>query len=458
MNCCGKILGEAMKSIWPTAIIVLLFSQFASAGSPDSLSDSHLSGVPDSSRLYLTLAYDPNYMERVGTENVLTIHDGVTRLEDALLGFRWSAENSPSAKAGGVSLRFAKLVFLDLPSDVFTYVFAHEYFGHGARFRELTNNEVKYHFSPTVYGSDENWTYTVGSVSLSYQGMLAIREGGNEAQALLNRDIAMRWMSDAMVYYRDASLYFLNFTNDFTSTAFTSSDMAFIQIPNDAGGYLREIDRQSGATGWGNAKMSTQSFRSHMLLSLFNPFYFYSLYDFFKTYLWDGEAQSALPVIHIAGVRYLPVLKSSMTPFGIEYHLENYLRFGSTTSLVDLKAGDQTFYSSWGGIGVSCRNIASWNALSADVDVSLWKQPQIALTGSQVLWSRSQLGYNDVPPASEGGGFGGAASARAYYHFTVSDRSLAVIAEAGYKSVGFLEGYTLDASPIIAIGIGIQPW
>lgn len=107
--------------------------------------------LSDSSRPYLTLSYDPDFMERAGAENILTLHYGETRLEDYFLGTRWFPENTFFRKTGGVLLRFTKTVLLDFPFDVFTYVFAHEYFGHGTHFKELTDNEIKYHFSPVIY-------------------------------------------------------------------------------------------------------------------------------------------------------------------------------------------------------------------------------------------------------------------------------------------------------------------
>ena len=438
-------------------ILLLTISRATLAGGVDSLSDDGSRGSPDSSQPYLTLAYDPNFLERAGTENILTVHYGIARVEDKFIGTRWFSESTPLGKIGGLLLRSAKTAYLDLPLDAFSYLLAHEYFGHGSRFRELTDSEVKCHLILPIYETGPLWTYAVGSVPLSYQGVLAVREGGIEAQVLLNRDIALDWMTTGETHYRDASLYSFSFWNYFSSELRTPDDEPFNFIPDDPGGYIRELNRQAGFTDMNHLKMSVRSYHDRMALNILNPFFFYSAYCFVKTYLWDGDAVSMLPIVHIGSVRYLPSVKTAMTPFGLEYHLENYLRFANTTSLVDLRVGDRTFYTSWGGLGASFRNIASWDRLSADLNVDTWKQPKIMVSGTQVIWSLHSISYLGTPGDWSGGGFGGAVSLRAYYNFADPDIPIAAMAELGYKSVGFLEGYSLDASPIVMVGIAYRP-
>lgn len=366
-----------------------------------------------------------------------------------LIGTQWSPETTVTQKAAGIILRSAKYFFLDLPLDGYSYVFAHEYFGHGMRFREFNNGVIKYHLSYPLYGSGENWAYSAGNTAMSYQGTLSLFEGGIEAQVLLNRRIAMDWMATDEMNYRDASLYFLSFLSYYSSMTQPEG--------NDPANYIRFLNQEAGYTDMNNLKMTPDEFSARAKVNIANPFFFYSIYCFLKTYLWEGRAASGFPVIHVGRVRYLPILSSIMTPFGIEYNLENYLRIGSTTSLIDLKVGDQTFHSSWGGLGLQFQNIASWNGCSADVDVDIWKQPELMVTGNQVIWYRNGWTIYDTPGAWKGGGFGGAVSIRGYYHFNAFGNSLAAVAEIGYKSVGFDEGYSLDASPILMIGIGYRP-
>ena len=179
-----------------------------------------------------------------------------------------------------------------------------------------------------------------------------------------------------------------------------------------------------------------------MLVNVANPFIFYSLYSIFKSYLWDGSISNGVPVISFGSVDYLPGLRAGLTPFGIEYHMDNYLSFNKMSALVDISYGDQTFHDSWGGVGVHIQNIYSPENFSFDLSINVWNQPEL------------KFGYN--PAEIKGGGIGGAFSVRGYYNFPGIEFPLAAVLELGYKSVGFIEGYELDSSPIFMIGLALR--
>ena len=106
-----------------------------------------------SPRTYLNLVFEPGLTMRSGAENIISFHNGLSRWEDQLIGTRWFVEKGVVKKAGGIGLRFAKLVFIDQPIDIFTVVFTHEYFGHGARYRSQDWDKVEYSFdAPAPYG------------------------------------------------------------------------------------------------------------------------------------------------------------------------------------------------------------------------------------------------------------------------------------------------------------------
>jgi hypothetical protein len=104
--------------------------------------------------------------------------------------------------------------------------------------------------------------------------------------------------------------------------------------------------------------------------------------------------------------------------------------------------GNQTFHKSWSGLGVAFQNIYAHDKFSANVNLDVWKQPALRFTS--------------IPGTSKGGGVGGAFSIRGYYDFNETDHPLAAVIELGYKSVGFLEGYQFDATPLFRIGMGIR--
>jgi hypothetical protein len=421
---------------------IVITSAFAYAGGEDSLDNHVFQGTIQPGFSRLNVLYDPDLSIRVGAEDILTMHYGITRGEDKLLGTSWFAEQTVLGKTGGILLRTAKYTFLDLPLDVCSFIFAHEYFGHGGHIRELGFNDILFHFNmPPPYGHGSAFTqFYPNPFSLSTPEYLSIYEGGIESQTILGRTIALRWMATGEINYRDADLYLLSLWGNMSYIQSTSNE---ISTPgSDPELYLKSLNAQCGFTDVKNLKMTVAAFKSKMKLSLANPFYYFSMYYFLKTYLWDGNTASVFPTFHFGRVRYLPVLRSGMTPFGPDYHLENYLRFGETTSLIDIRVGDQTFYSSWGGIGFTFLKISTWGKCSADANVNIWKQPDMILGGT--------------PGSAKGGGFGGAFSVRGYYDFSESNNSFSAAVELGYKSVGFLEGYSLNASPIIIIGLGYR--
>jgi hypothetical protein len=379
---------------------------------------------------------------RAGTEDILTIQYGITRGEDQLLGTSWFPEQSVAGKSGGILVRAARYVFLDLPVDDFFTVLQHEFFGHGGQIRELGFNDIHYRFNlPPPYGKGSASTQgNLHGASPSNAELLSIYEGGIESQAMLNRSLALRWMATKEINYREASLYFLSLSGNLSYIESTNGDLS--SPGSDPESYLKLLNAQFGFTDVKNLKISAGSFKTKMKLSAVNPFYYFSVYFFLKTYLWDGETTSNFPTLHFGRARYLPVLRSALTPFGPEYHLENYLRCGETTLLVDLRIGDRTFYRSWGGIGVSLFNIVAWRRYFTDLHIALWSQPKLALNGS--------------PGMMKGGGLGGAFSVREYYDFTDALNAFSIAIELGYKSVGFLEGYPLDASPVLMLGIGYR--
>jgi hypothetical protein len=437
-----------MKRVIYLIISVLLFIRTNEITAKDiqdeSLADSVMSQVSQTThRTYFPLLFDPGLTMRTGAENIITFQTAIAFSEDRLIGTRWFRESNGVNKIGGVSGRFAKYAIIDLPVDYFSIVLAHEYFGHGARYRELDMDDIHYGFDwPPPYGKGGGEATNYKSVFISTHEILSIWESGIEVQALINREIGMRWMATNEMNYREASQYFWSFQILFSYIQDTNEDLADGTNDNDPRAYTRIINAHAGYTDVHNLKMSVKDLKSKMMLNAANPFIIYSMYSIIKTYLWDGNSTTAVPALRFGNLSYLPALRAGLTPFGIQYHLDNYLRFKEMVALVDICYGDRTFFDSWGGVGVNIRNIYQTSNFTFDLNANIWKQAEL------------QFGLN--PTVSKGGGIGGAFSVRGYYDFRSSKIPLAVIMEVGYKTTGFLEGYNLDSSPILFIGLALR--
>lgn len=404
---------------------------------------AHPAAAP-SPRTHLSLLYDPGFSMISGAEDILTVNYALTRGEDALLGTRWFREDNLLGKSCGVIARFAKYALIDVPVDYFSVVAAHEYVGHGARYRELGFSNVDYGFdAPPPYGKGggEASVLITGNV-ISNDELLGIWQGGMEVHQLINRQLAIRWMSSNEIQYRDAFLYFWSWQIRFAYIKGTEDYLPSVTSDNDPSAYIRILNKENGFADPAHPQLTVKELKSMVAFDLANPFVVFALYTGLKTYLWDGNTAFDLPTIRFGQIDYLPLIRTGLTPFGLEYHLENYLRFGDVTSLVDVRMGDQTFHKSWGGLGVAFQNIYAHDEFSANVNLDVWTQPA--------------LRFDNIPGTSKGGGVGGAFSIRGYYDLNGTNHPLAAVIELGYKSVGFLEGYQFDTSPLFRIGIGIR--
>jgi hypothetical protein len=432
-----------MKTQIYILFILLLFSIKSYSQDYDFSNYSTKSNSITNNQTYLPLLYSPKLDMRTGEETITSIHKGVSYFEDKLIGTKWFSEKNILGKTGGVAGRLTKYALLDIPVDYFSVILGHEFFGHGSRYREFNIDGIHYSFMlPPPYGKGGGESSKNGALPVSYHQLLSIWSGGIEIHPGINRVLSLRWMSRNEMSYREASQYFWSFQIFITYIQDTKEDLFDGTTDNDIRAYTRIINAQAVYTEPDNIKMSVKDLKSKMMINAVNPFLFYSLYSMIKTYLWDGNQSNEVPMISFGDVKYLPSLRAGFTPFGIEYHLDNYIILKNITSLIDIRYGDKTFYNTWGGVGIYVQNIKRLTRFSFDVNLNIWKQPG--------------LKFGNDKAELKGNGIGGAFSIRGYYDFPNTEIPVSAILELGYKSIGFQEGYSLDSSPILALGLALR--
>lgn len=436
-----------MKVSWFCLALPILLSAYAAAEETGKTEASVLmnadvyQSIP---RSYMSLVHDPGLTMRSGAENLLTLHGGLTWAEDKFVGTQWFSEQEFLGKSAGILFRFAKYALVDVPVDYFLPVLSHEFFGHGARYREFGVEDVYYGFDwppPYGYGGGEA-TASIGPGIISMQELTAILAGGIEAQStIMNQALSMRWTVKKEMTYREASTFFWSWDIMFEYVQGTEDALSAVVDDNDISVYVMLLNQHAGYENPDSLLMDIKYLKDRTYLSLVNPYLYYSLYAMVKTYLWDGEISTSVPMLNIGGIQYLPAFRVVWAPFGLEYNMDNYLRVNKRAVWLNFRIGDETFYESWYGAGVLVKNFFGTNRFSFDVRLDFWKQPEIELGDPRVY---------------KGGGFGGGFSLRSYYHFTGPQDPIAAVVELGYKSPGFLEGYVLDSSPILMLGIAIN--
>ena len=421
-------------------ILLITVIILAKSGLTQSTDSTFQIAQPDAN---YSLLLDPGMTMRTGVENITTFHHFWSDLEDRWLRRQWFAEDNFIGKTGGLALRTARYIFLDTPVDYFLPVLAHEFWGHGAPYRKFGIENIHYAFDwPPPYGNGggEASTSIPGGIISTHQS-LAIWEGGMEIHPLLNRRLAMTWVARGEMNYRQASLYFWTWQINLSYIQDSPEDLGDGQNDNDPRAYVRITNSYYGYPDLNNLAMGMIDFKSKVKLNFLNPFVVYSMYAIIKTFLWDGNANNSLPMIPLGSVKYLPLLRMGVTPFGPDYHLENYLNISGRVAVIDVSIGDKAFYSGWGAIGISIANIWSQQTFSLDANLNFWHQPQIVMIPDA----------GPLPDLKTGAGF----SVRGYYHFNDKDIKLSAVLELGYKTSGFIEGYPLEASPVIMFGFGL---
>jgi len=386
------------------------------------------------------LLFSPQRGMRSSAENLLTAHYSLVRLEDRFLGTRWMDESGLIGKFVGLSGRFAKLVFLDVPGDYFSVVFMHEFYGHGARYRELGIEDVDYGYEwPPPYGSGGGWASNSSAGGLySVQEVISIWTGGVESHQILNRSLRQRWMVLGTQHYREALLYFWSYQIALTYVLDTPDLVAEQQDLNDPQAYIYLMNADHGYSDLDDLPFTLDELKKLKRRDALDPFLLISLYNTFRSYLWAGDAIGDIPMIPLGGASYLPSMHVGLTPFGVETHLENYFIIDEVLYMLTLSVGDETFHQSWGGIGGSVSYPFARSDFSMDVNLNLWKQPPLKLGGDE---------------QERGGGLGGSFSARAYFRIPDAPIPMKSVIEFGYKTVGYLEGYSMDSAPIFLIGV-----
>lgn len=377
---------------------------------------------------------------QAGAELISTAQFTIAKIEDQLLGTSWMPENTVTGKLVGVAGRSLKFAFLDLPLDYFSIVLMHEWYGHGARYRDLGLTGIDYGYDwPPPYGEGGGYaSYYSSPGEFSTQERLGIWIGGIESQQVLNRNLRQRWMITGSMHYRQSWLYFWSMQNMLAYIADALDLVEGQQNFNDPQAFIYLLNADNGIHSISDYPFVLDDLQQRANLNTLDPFFWFSIYNNLVTYLWGGQVHGTIPTLKLGDLKYLPSIHAGLTPFGMETYLENYIIYDEVLYMLYARLGDNSYYDNWGGLGGLVSYPFARSVLSADVKFDLWKQPPMKLGGTEV---------------EKGGGLGAALSVRAYYKLPNVTVPMKAIVEVGYKGVGFLEGYPLDKAPILLFGV-----
>lgn len=387
------------------------------------------------------LLIDKRYSSTVGAVNLISLHHGIYGLENKVLKTAWQRESTFGQKLLGITYRLNKTILLDNVIDHMCFLIQHEVFGHGSRYREFGYTENRYELNLLFPYGDSSGYASRGrpepdrlTTVDEHIGMII---GGSEANTLLSNFLRYKWIQRGSINYRETILY-LFAANDLSSYILRTRHKIRDSSGNDILSFLRAINTYEGYPEEEDYKLTLDDLARHSLITLFNPFQYFSLYTYLFTYLWSGKENFEVPMINVWGVKFLPSFRMGLTPFGTEFYFENFIQKSDKTINLFFRLGDPTFHKSW-GLGLDVFNLVQTQRVSVQARLDIWKQPSILLGGKEITVSR--------------GGLGGAFLGIAHFKMPAKDSNIHLVVQIGYKTAGFLEGEKISKGLIARGGV-----
>lgn len=389
-----------------------------------------------------SLLVDSRFSSSAGAFSLAAAHRALYGLEGRLLKTRWSAEDDFGKKLLGISYRLSKTIFLENVIDHLAFLAQHEVFGHGARYREFgySHNSYRLHLV-YPYSDSQGWAFPgnpePGRISTRSEN-LAMITGGFEADAALSRVICRRWVDRGAIHCRETFLYL------FSSTSLTSYILRTKYhwkgpAANDVLSYLRTINPEPGIPETPPGELTLDGLARRTIVCFLNPLWYFSLYACVHHYLWAGRETMSLPMIPVGRARFLPFFRFGLAPFGTEVYLENFARLAGKTGHFYVRLGHPGGPKSWGA-GLSLGDFVVRSGFHLEVRLDLWNQPSLLLGGKTVRQAQRKLGS--------------ALFGRLFFQFIDAPIKMGIVAQAGYKTDGYLEAEQLAGGFIFRIGLG----
>ncbi len=392
------------------------------------------------------VGWDLHFSPYAGGEDILFAHRVLERAEGYLVS---KSPACSSKQAAARFWRFSELYLGWLPVNYLAVVAQHEVFGHGYRIRDINRDRAEvagYNFNaPIPYGPGGAATYyNIGS-SMTTTEETSIAMAGVESTAILAILTKFKWLESHRIDPRQTLLYLFSQhdLNLYIGSLKVKDDTDL--NGHDIHSYIKTLNYT-----YTNHFLNSGRLRSLSWINLADPFTFYSIYSWFR-YISCGK-ETRIPMISVYKMGYLPTIRLGLTPFGPEVFVENFLLQGKRPIYFYLKGGRHSD-NSYQGLGIYAPRLWAKKGWFFGLRLDSWRQPKLLLEPGNVPFEEINFDIKPNPndplyPYSEqhdmqmgaAGSFLIAYSARSGFE-----------AELGYKSIGFLPGYSLRASPTVRL-------
>jgi hypothetical protein len=397
------------------------------------------------------LLVDPQMTVGAGASIAAAIGDAVARAEDRFIPPRLFSERGVPRRVVNVAYRLLKVASFDLPQEQWLMVANHEVFGHGGRLRERFDGPIRYRVdAPVPYGDGGGSTSFDFDRAPTIYELLAVRAAGMEADNVAARWMAGRAFVDRHMDVRGAMRY-LAFELD-TLGYILGTDDESESRGHDVFNFIADYNRLAARSG--ARELTPRTVRREALVSLANPMLGFAAYGIGR-YLAVGDPRVSVEALSIAGMRYLPIFRYQLTPYGTEWSLTNELATSDVTSAwlkptqVEFRLGRAPLGKPW-GVGLRQRDVTTWRGWRFRIGVDVWRQPDVAFTRN---------GADDGALLAAGRlRFGGQFRSRAERPIDAiwfSSAPATGIIDISLKTPGYIPGEPLRGGVVIRAGLGL---
>lgn len=383
---------------------------------------------------------DRYFSPYIGAEDLLSAHKGLEYTQDLI----YEQPETPRRGFWIGAERFSELFLIWDPIDYLASVTQHEVFGHGYRIRTLHHegaHVTRYKIdAPFPYGDGGGAThFNYHERKITSFEDLAVASGGVEATAILANRLKLQWLQRGAIDARESTLYTSSEHDISNYIWFTGSKD--LEDEGDISYYVHRLNRT-----YPHGHLTVNSLKKQALVNLLDPFTYYSIYAWWR-YVVSGK-KTSIPMIRIGSYQYLPGMRFGLTPFGPEYYLENFLVKDNKPIYFYLRAGhfsDQTYL----GFGVEHAYLWNLESLPWGLRLDCWYQPHTAFRDLRFsIQKLHQEGHFKTQPHNPRLGL----ALTVIGHKKLWSNG-ALYFQIGGKTIGFLEGQTLQPSLIARVGL-----
>lgn len=377
---------------------------------------------------YQAIVVDPYLSPYAGAYDLLFASDLLVKAEDY---FRRSKMGDGTID---VSARSLEQIFFWMPLNMVTSVAQHEFFGHGYRLRELGVKPKKYEITPwggsTSFELDND--FPIGE-------FIAVGVAGLEAEAILAQRAKMNWIGAGVIDGRLSTLYTQSQQSIFWYTLITQLGKIKTPSPfsgNDVEGYLALLN-----ASYPEDQMSIGDLTLWASFNWLDPMTFFAYASWFY-YIATGNALS-FPMIQLSpDLCYLPNVRIGYAPYAPEAYLENYFSFRGEPLYFYLKGGKRS-----AGLGGAYDKLLCGERGTIGLHLDGWWQREYITSATL---GDLEEGLSIVTSELDHSLLGIAASLTSTLNL---GSSMALFAEIGGKTKGYLPGYALGAGVVARIGL-----